>query len=814
MGRPTKVAATAGTGNVVDKETTRRNGVCGRASIGVLAILTAWGLALRSAAAQTPIASENLPQIIVIGTSPLPGTGIDPDKLPASVQSLSAADIAREGSPDLVGSILDQTGSVNTNANLDDPFQPDLLFRGFEASPVLGTPQGIAVYQSGVRINEPFGDTVNWDLVPDIAIDRIDILSANPVYGLNALGGAAVVTMKNGFGYHGFDSELEGGSFGETSGNFEYGKSAGNFAAYLAGRVFNDQGWRQFSPDNVQQLYADLAARGERAKLDVSFTGADNTLSGEGAVPEQELAFDRAFDFTTPQVNRNELEFVIINGSYDASDTLSFQGNAYRREFHQSVVNGNTTSYTACMPANGFMCEPDGMTPLMSLSGAAIPDLSDGGTVPIGELDRETIHTIGTGGALQTTYTRALFDRPNNLVFGGSIDHAATDFQSSAELGTIDSALQVGTSGLFAAIPENSAFVATPVSLTASNTYYGVYVSDTLDLSDALSVTASGRLNLAQIDLSDHNGSELSGDSSYDRFNPAIGAAYKLAANLTAYAGYSEGNRVPTPSEIECSNPLQSCLLPSSLSADPPKLKQVVSSSSEAGLRGNFTLSSFAPGKFTWHGGLYRTDLSNDIYGVATSISAGFFENIGSTRRQGVEAGLAYDDKSWSVYGAYSLVDATFQSPLTIPSPNNPFADMNGNIHVVPGDRLPGIPEHQLKVGVDYHLTPDWVVGGVLTFFSDQYLRGDESNQNPTLPAYFVVNLHTSYKVTEHFELFARVENALDAHYSTFGQYGDPTGIGAPGIPPGAVTNGPGVDNRFVSPAPPVAIYGGVRVRF
>ena len=232
------------------------------------------------------------------------------------------------------------------------------------------------------------------------------------------------------------------------------------------------------------------------------------------------------------------------------------------------------------------------------------------------------------------------------------------------------------------------------------------------------------------------------------------------------------------------------------------------------GLRGSFTLGGLAPGKFTWHGGLYRTDLTNDIYGVATSISAGFFENIGSTRRQGIETGLSYKDERWSAYGSYSLVDATFQSPLIIPSPNNPFADINGNIHVAPGDRLPGIPEHQLKVGADYHVTPNWTVGGILTYFSDQYLRGDELNQNPTLPGYFVVNLHTSYKLSENFELFARAENVLNAHYSTFGEYGDPTGIGAPGIPPGSVTNGPGVDNRFVGPAPPVAVYGGVRLSF
>src|SRR5580692_1044863 len=155
---------------------------------------------------QAPV-TITLPTVEVVGTTPLPGTGIDRDKVPANVQSLTSSDLAGEGSPSLINSLTDQAGSVNVNATLDDPFQPDILYRGFAASPVLGTPQGLAVYQNGVRINEAFGDTVNWDLIPDIAIDRVDMISANPVYGLNALGGAMIVSMKNGFTHQGFEGE-------------------------------------------------------------------------------------------------------------------------------------------------------------------------------------------------------------------------------------------------------------------------------------------------------------------------------------------------------------------------------------------------------------------------------------------------------------------------------------------------------------------------------------------------------------------------------------------------------------------------------
>jgi iron complex outermembrane recepter protein len=761
-------------------------------------------------AAEAPYA--NLPTVTVIGTTPLPGTGIDIDKVPANVQSLSKDDLRREGSPSLVNSVTDQLGSVSVNGTLDDAFQPDLLFRGFEASPVLGTPQGIAVYQNGVRVNEAFGDTVNWDLIPDFAIDRLDVVSTNPVYGLNALGGAALVTMKNGFTYQGFEDELAGGSFGQRSDIVQYGQQAGPYAAYLGGRYFASDGWRQFSPDTLRQLYASAGAHGQRLSLDIDFSGANNRLFAIGSTPEQELAAGRSLVFTSPQGIINELEFVTANASYQATDDLSLQGNAYRREFHQTVINGNTTNYTSC--GNGFLCQPDGTTPLVSSTGGAIPDLSQGGTLPIGEDDNETIRAVGVGGTLQTTYTGALFGHDNNFVLGGSYDHDAIDFQSTTEIGTINGSLQVLPSGYFVDTPENTGFNATPIGLGATNDYYGLFATDTANLTPALAVTVSGRYNIAEIALIDRLGSNLTGTNRYSRFNPAAGFTYKILDNLTGYAGYSEGNRAPTPSEIECSNPAQPCLLPSSLSSDPPSLKQVVSHTYEAGLRGSFAQPELLPGKFTWNFGLFRTDLIDDIYGVATSISSGFFENIGATRRQGIESRLAYRDEAWSAYLAYSLIDATFQSPLTLPSPNNPFADASGNIEVRPGDRLPGIPEHQLKLGADYRLNPQWSVGGTLTYFSAQYLKGDESNQNPPLPGYAVVGLHSTYEITGNFTMFVNIQNLFDSHYSTFGQFGDPTGVGAPGIPPGAVNNGPGVDNRFVSPAPPLAVFGGIRVKF
>jgi iron complex outermembrane receptor protein len=403
-----------------------------------------------------------------------------------------------------------------------------------------------------------------------------------------------------------------------------------------------------------------------------------------------------------------------------------------------------------------------------------IPDISQGGTLPIGETDFEQIRSVSIGGSAQMADAHDIVQHGNHFVVGGSIDSDSTDFRSNAELGVVDPALQVTYSGLFVATAENSGWTATPVSLLATNRYYGAYLSDTFDVTETLSITASGRYNYAEVDLHDRMGSDLSGNNHYSSVNPAIGIADKVTDAVTAYGGYAQGSRVPTPGEIECSDPTSPCLLPSSLSADPPTLKQVISRTVEAGLRGTWR-------NLTWTADLFRTDIHDDIYGVATSLSTGWFQNIGGTRRQGAEFGARYRIDGLALFLDYSYVDATFQSDLLINSPSNPFKDANGNIQVTKGDQLPGIPRQRLKAGADDEVLPGWTVGGMVSWVGDSFYRGDEANLMKPLAGYAVVNLHSSYDVTRWATISLRIENALNAHYSTFGLLGDPTGVGAAG---------------------------------
>ncbi|HTX48948.1 MAG TPA: TonB-dependent receptor [Caulobacteraceae bacterium] len=762
---------------------------------GALAVVLGGGGAC---ADDAPAASVVLPPVVVTAL-PEPTIGDQP-----SVRTLDASTIATDGWASAAGAMLARIGAVNVQDDLDDPEQPSLFYRGFEASPVLGASEGLAVYQGGVRVNEAFGDVVNWDLIPDNAIARLDVASANPLYGENALGGAIVLRMKNGFDDPGGAADVTGGSFGLRAGEVSYGGHSDRFAVFLAARALDEDGWREFSSDRVRQLYADVAARGDRLTLDLSFSGADNLLEGESATPVEELAVDRRLVFTSPQDNANRLAFLTLNGAFQASPTLSLQGDAYVRGFDQGVENGNTTAYVACTTPPGQLCQPDGLTPLATASGAPIPDISQGGAVPIGENDRERIDARSAGGRLQAVSSSPLLDRGNQAAFGATLDASHVDFFTSTEVGVIAPDLVVQPSGLFPVTPEGSPFNATPVDLGAEIASAGAYGTDTLALGGHLSLSLSARFNWTRIALHDRLGVQLTGTNDYQRLNPAIGLVWKPSEALSLYGDYAEGSRAPTPSEIECSDPARPCLLPSSLSSDPPALKQVVSRTFEVGLKGRRSLGS---GDLEYSLSAYRTQVRDDIYGVATSLSAGFFENIPGTTRAGVEADLTYRTARLTALASYAYTDATFDSALTLPSPANPFRDADGNIHVHPGDILPGIPRNRLKLVADYHATARLSFGGEARFLDSQFYHGDESNQLAPIPGYVVVGLHASYAPTAGWRLFARVDNALNARYATFGVLGDPSGIGAPGVP------NDGANPRFLSPAAPLAVTLGVEAR-
>jgi iron complex outermembrane recepter protein len=483
----------------------------------------------------------------------------------------------------------------------------------------------------------------------------------------------------------------------------------------------------------------------------------------------------------------------------------------YFRNYRQTVANGDNSDYAACAAdvAPGLLCDGDYV--LTDTLGQNIPDITNGGTTIIGQNDYENIHSQTWGGSLQFSSTEKIFGHGNSFAVGATVDTSTTNFFSGTWLGVIDASLSVLPSPYFVATPEGVDSSATPVILNANNKYYSMYLTDTFDVIDPLSVTLTGRYNIAKVDLTDRNGDALNGNNRFTHFDPSAGVTYKVIPALTVYGSYAINNRAPTASELECANPAAPCLLPTNLASDPP-LKQVVADTAEVGARG--TLSDANLGKFGWDLSIYRTNSKNDIYGISTTIASGYFQNVGSTRREGGDLDLTYQTRRVSAYLQYSYLKATFRSAFLEPSPANPFQDANGNVEVNVGDELPLIPKTRVKLGADVRVLPNWSVGGTWSYVGPSFYRGDEDNLNPELPGYTVASLRTSYQISKNVLIFANIQNVFDRHYSTFGILGDPTGVGAPGVPVDGELGDPEVDPQFLSPAMPRAYFGGVKISF
>jgi iron complex outermembrane recepter protein len=748
-----------------------------------------------------PVAAPiTLPTVEVVAATPLLGSGVDRNKVPAQTQVLTDKDISRDGNADALRALNENVPGVTLDAAAGNPFQPSLFYHGFQASPLQGNPQGLAVYLNGARFNQPFGDTVNWDLMPDLAIDRMNLVGSNPVFGLNALGGALAVQMKNGFTYHGTEIDALGGSFDQYQGELQYGVQVGDVAAYAAASGVNEGGWRDLQSSNLGNFYGDIGWQGDRGEVHVNVIAANTRLNGPGTSPVQLLAVDPAAQFTAPNLITNHYTQVNLTSSYQVSDNTSLQGNLYSEYLLQKVANGNVADATPCDDGSGFLCVSPAVY-ATDRNGNRIPDFLNG--VPYSDLDQQSTNTYGYGGALQTTNRAPLFAHPNQFIAGISFDGGQTLFGASTQIGGLSLEDRV-FAGPGVTIDQADGSIA-PVRVSVSNAYYGAFFTDTYDVTPVLSANVAGRYNLAQINLSDQLGTALSGDHTFGHFNPSAGLTWKIHPEFSAYASYAEANRAPTPAELTCASAASPCSLGNFFVGD-PNLQQVVAHTVEAGLRSR--LHPFADATLSTDLAFFHTTLDNDILFVSSPIQGrAFFQNVGSTLRQGVDLNIQLKTDHLLAWLAYSYTEAAFQTAFTESSENNPAADANGDIHIQAGDRLPGIPANLFKLGVDYKVTDAWTVGGTGIYAGGQYLFGDEANLTPQTPPYFVLNLHSSYQVTKYLQLFALLQNAFNVTYYTYGTFSPTSSV--------PIVQAPGATNpRSYSPAAPIAVTVGMRATF
>jgi outer membrane receptor protein involved in Fe transport len=609
------------------------------------------------------------------------------------------------------------------------------------------------------------------------------------------------IQMKDGFTAPGGSLDVMGGSYGRIQSSLQWGKQVDNVAAYGALEDIRDNGFRDFGASLIRRFYGDVGVKGDGSEFHLSIGGAENTFGSSAAAPAQLLDQSWSSVYTTPQTFVNQMGVVQATGNVQVTPTWSVDGTAYVRMFSQRTVDGNSTNTQPCADPT-LLCFGDTVTPANGANGVQLAN-NFPSTATLGEIDRTSTHTTTLGASVQAKNTDQILGRNNTFVIGGSIDYSQIRFDANAELGIVDPSLVVEGSGIYLG-PSGNPVSDGPVALHATNVYTGLYALDTIDVTNRLSVTAGARANFANTQLDDLLGGSLTGDHNYDHLNPLIGATYKVTSEITAYAGFSVANRAPTPLELGCSDPNHPCIIGSFLIADPP-LKQVIADTYEAGLRGTHDFGPDA-GLLSWKLGVFRTDTADDILNVPSPFLPGFgyFTNVGATQRQGLEAELKYHTAVIDAWVSYSYIDATFLNSFLLAS-NSPYADVNGNIQVSPGDRLPMIPQNQLKAGVSYKVTPAFKVGFDMQLVGAQRYVGDESNQAALLPAYALLNASASYQITPSVQVYAQVENLLDHHYGGYGIFFDTQGL-AP-----LVTF---TDPRSIVPAQPRSFFAGMRATF
>ena len=806
-------------------------------------------------AASLAAQAADLPTVVVVGTTPLPGAEVDRSAIAAAVQTATAEDIERSHALD-ISSFMNRTlGSVYVNDVQNNPLQPDINYRGYTASPLLGTAQGMSVYMDGVRLNQPFGDVVSWDLIPREAIAAMTLNpGSNPVFGLNTLGGALVLRTKDGFSDPGYSVELNYGSNQRRQVIVEGGGHAeSGLYWYGTANKLKDDGWRDDSPTDAGQAFAKVGWRSDATDIALTGAYADTDLNGNGLQDLQFLQRDYDSVYTKPDNTKNKAYLFNLTASDKLSDAVTLSANAFYRNIKTNTFNGDinddslgksvyqpSAAERAALTAAGYTGFPTSgetqvNTPFPKWRCIANILLNSEPNEKCNGLANQTgTQQHDAGLSVQATFTQRLSGRENHFTAGGALLDSRAHFTQSSRFGYLTpdrGIVTVEGPGAFADGSQDSqnAFDAR-VDLTGDTKTRSLYFTDTWDVAPIAHLTLSGRYDRNDIDNSDGltpggGPGSLGSHQHFDRFNPAMGVTVTPSDALTAYFGYNEGSRAPSAIELGCADPQNPCKLPNAMAGDPP-LDQVVTRTFEAGLRGRIT------NDLAWNVGVFRAENRDDIMFVADDTSGfGFFQNFGKTRRQGVEAGVNARIAAFDLGANYTFLDATYRSDEEVlGAGNSTNAGGTGTIDVHSGDRIPLTPRHIFKVSGSWHIVPQVTLNADLVTIAGSYARGNENNEHEPdgvfyigpgkTGGYTVANLGMDYVPVPSLTLFAQVNNLFDREYYTASQLGS-TGFNAAGNFVARPFAGPVVDGErpllgstFYSPGAPRSYWVGVRYSF
>jgi outer membrane receptor protein involved in Fe transport len=640
-----------------------------------------------------------------------------------------------------VQDVLERLPGVNLNDEQGNPLQMDITIRGITGSPVTGLSQGIGVFVDGVRVNEPGAEEINFDLIPLDDVERIELIRGpSAAFGRNSLAGTLNIITRRGRGPLSAEAEASAGSFGREKYRLNLGGAQGPVDYYFSSSQFSENGFRAQSNTRAAQAFGKLGYRAALSDVSLSYQYHNDQIRQAGSLPLSVLRVDRRANFTGGDFFAPQLHLVALNASHRLTSNVSFTANAFFRALDAEQFNAS----------------------LLAADTRLFNRTRSGGTI------------------LQLSHRSRLGPWVNQLVIGAEYtrDDVRIRVFSEQNERTLARCLVSSTDCPF------RQFLA---DLSDRSNPLGFYLFDTLRLgsgiftaSDSIILTAGIRFDRVGhdvVDASPEQPGRATGRASFARWVPTAGLNYSVSDQYGLYVAYKEGFRAPAFLELTCADPDSPCVgLQAGVAPDATftSLRPVKARSYEAGMRAS-------PQKwFDASVAIFRTDLIDDIYSVSPNATALYFQNVGNTRREGIELSIATALRNWNAFVNYTYTRATFQSNFSIASPRTPEDDEE----VVVGNQLPLVPNHRLNTGIRFSPV-DWATVSVNgSYVSDQFFRGDENNTQPKLKAYFVLSAGLEIR-WKSFRGFVHLRNLLNTNYETFGTYANSgTGI-EPFLTPG-----------------------------
>ena len=694
---------------------------------------------------EPPGKGEASEEIVVIGR--LPQLPLPPSSVPASVQVVEEDEPRASGHPNLPDSLAGRVPGMTLSDEQGNSYQPDLSLRGFQVTSVTGVPQGVSVFLDGVRVNEPTAEEVNFDLLPTEDVERIEVVPGPSVlFGRNTLAGAIILVTRRGKEGIAGVADVAAGSAGFEKIRARLSGGSGPIDFYASGVQTVEDGWREASHARLSKAFGKVGFEHGGTDLTLSYQYVNNRISQAGPLPVSELVQDRTANYTAGDFFAPRLNQLVLNARQTLGDRVVLSANAFGRLLHVEQFNVNLLT----------------------------------------ENSRLFSRTASGGGTVQVDSTAPLFGRWNLFTAGLEYGHSDVEVQVFNE-------------------PDLDTDVHDGQDTGAA------YLQDTFQLArgalrsgDELILTAAVRWDWIRHRIADESPSRpgresASGVDVFRRLDPLIGLNYNLSREHGVYLSFSQGFRAPALLELTCAGPAAICPgLQAGTAPDPP-LKPVRVTNYELGVRTR---------PVSWFSGqvsAYRTDVLDDIFAVTPAGTTGvYFQNIGKTRRQGLEASLRARPVGWLEASLiYAFTDARFEEEVLLATPR-PTSDCSGQScteRVRAGSQFPLVPRNRGSAELDFH-PYGWLSLSLSgTLVGSQYLRGDEENAGPRLDGYF--SLDGGVRVSlGGFVAWARFGNLLGARYSTFGTFApNPTQPGTPVEP-------------FLTPGRPFQLFAGLAYAF